>query len=87
VSTDEVYSSVREQVQVNRSDSSQLELRELLQQSAQQNQPALHQLYRRTSANLFAVLLRILNSTPLAEQALQETYIRIWNRASVYQPE
>ncbi len=41
-------------------------------------------LYSATSAKLFGVSLRILNDRPEAEEALQETYVRIWNKAASY---
>jgi len=85
VSTDEVYSPVRGQIRNDKSEAA--ELSELLHQSAAQNQFAFRELYTRTSGNLLSVLMRILNSKPLAEDALQETYIKIWNNADSYKPE
>lgn len=38
-------------------------------------------LYAATSAKLFGVCLRILNNRAEAEEALQEAYIRVWQRA------
>ena len=38
-------------------------------------------LYERTSAKLFGVLLRILKDRGEAEDALQEVYVRIWQKA------
>lgn len=47
----------------------------------------MQRLYRNTSSQLFAVLLRMLKSNGAAEDALQETYIKIWNRADTYNRE
>jgi RNA polymerase sigma-70 factor (ECF subfamily) len=38
-------------------------------------------LYRQTSAKLFGVCLRVLGNRAEAEEALQEVYVKIWNRA------
>lgn len=59
----------------------------LLSQVADKNQHAFQELYQRTSANLFSVLLRLLKIRSLAENTLQETYIKIWNNALGYRPE
>ena len=49
------------------------------------DQAALEELYKLTSAQLYGVLLRILKIEGIAEDALQETYIKIWNKAATYQ--
>jgi RNA polymerase sigma-70 factor, ECF subfamily len=41
-------------------------------------------LYAATSSKLFAICLRILINRPEAEDALQEVYVKIWNRAGSY---
>ena len=43
------------------------------------------ELYRRTSAKLFGVCLRIFADRHEAEEALQDAYITIWNRASRFE--
>ena len=45
---------------------------------------AFAELYAATSAKLFAVVLRILKNRELAEDALQDVYIRIWQSAADY---
>jgi RNA polymerase sigma-70 factor, ECF subfamily len=45
---------------------------------------AFRSLYDETSAKLFAVLLRILRNRSEAEDALQETYVKIWNNAESF---
>lgn len=47
---------------------------------------AFRSLYEATSAKLFAFVLRILMKRELAEEALQESFVNIWNSASGYQP-
>lgn len=46
---------------------------------------AFEQLYKLTSSQLFGVLRRILKTDALAEEALQDTYVKIWNNAERYQ--
>jgi RNA polymerase sigma factor, sigma-70 family len=41
-------------------------------------------LYERTSAKLFGVTLRILKDRSEAEEAIQEVYVKIWQRADRY---
>lgn len=45
---------------------------------------AFEQLYNSTSSQLFGVLKRILKSDALAEEALQDAYVKIWNHAERY---
>jgi RNA polymerase sigma-70 factor (ECF subfamily) len=45
---------------------------------------ALEQLYKKTSAQLFGVLLRILVRRDLAQEALQDVYVSIWRNAKDY---
>ena len=47
---------------------------------------ALEDIYRRTSAKLFGVVLRILGDRSEAEDVLQEVYITVWNRAGSFDP-
>lgn len=44
-------------------------------------------LYQQTSGQLFGVLRRLLKSDALAEEALQESYVKIWNNIAEYRPE
>lgn len=46
--------------------------------------PALENLYRRTSAKLFGVCLRILTDRAEAEDVLQEVYLTVWNKAAQF---
>ena len=45
---------------------------------------ALSQLYDKTSAKLFGVCLRVLNDRAAAEDALQDTFVKVWKRADRY---
>ena len=59
-------------------------LADLLAQTARQDRAAFAELYAATRAKLFGVARRILIRSDLAEEALQETYVRIWSHASRY---
>lgn len=48
---------------------------------------AFQALYRAASPHLFAVLLRILKRRELAEEALQDCFVRIWQKADTYSAE
>lgn len=47
---------------------------------------ALALLYKRVSSRLFGLQLRILKNQALAEEALQETFIKVWKNAGSYSP-
>lgn len=55
--------------------------------TASGDERAFRQLYASTSSQLYAVLLRILRSPDRAQDALQDAYIRIWQKADTYSPE
>jgi len=59
-------------------------LAELLSQCGLKNQLAFKELYDLTSSKLFGVALRILRRQDWAEEALQESYVNIWNHAADY---
>ncbi len=65
-------------------DAAQARLAGLLARSALGDRPAFAELYRATSSKLFAVSLRIVRERALAEEALQDSFINIWNHASDY---
>jgi RNA polymerase sigma-70 factor (ECF subfamily) len=58
----------------------------LLAKIALSDRRAFDRLYENTSAKLFGIAMRILKDRTLAEDALQEIYIRIWQKASSYRP-
>lgn len=61
------------------------ELRQLLAQCSLGNRRAFENLYRKVSGQLFAVALRCMGRRDLAEDVLQEAFVRIWNSASQYE--
>lgn len=60
------------------------ELSQLLSRVAQADRAAFARLYDLVSGRLFGVIGRILPRSELAEDALQETFVRIWQRAQTY---
>ena len=61
-------------------------LTQALVRTGQGDRSAFETLYRSTSAKLFGVCLRIFGDRRDAEDALQDAYVTIWNRASSYDP-
>ncbi len=57
---------------------------QLLSATAQGDRKAFSALYEATSGKLYAVSLQLLQKRDLAEEALQEAYVRIWHNASEY---
>jgi len=64
----------------------EIELAQLLQRCAAHDPAAFRALYDKTSPILFARLLRMLRRRSVAEEALQDVYVRIWERAAQYEP-
>jgi RNA polymerase sigma-70 factor (ECF subfamily) len=60
------------------------DIAELIARTALRDRAAFRDLYQRTSAKLFGVSLRILRDRSEAEEALQEVYVKIWQRADRY---
>jgi len=59
----------------------------LLAQCAERHEPSFEELYRLCSAQLNGVLLRILKIEAIAEEALQESFVKIWRNAGSYSSE
>ncbi len=62
------------------------ELSELMARVAKQDRTAFAEVYRATSAKLYGILLRILRRRELADEMLQEVYIKVWERAGDFDP-
>jgi len=61
-------------------------LLQLLAEVARGNKSAFARLYGLTHAKLLGVALRILRDRALAEDVLQESYLKIWRHAASYDP-
>ncbi len=57
------------------------DLTDYLARTARGDRDAFAKLYAATSAKLFGIILRILNRRDIAEEVLQEVYVRIWQKA------
>lgn len=68
------------------SDSAALSLAAALQRVASGDRDAFEEVYRRTSMKLFGVCLRILPVRQEAEEALQDAYLSVWQRATSFDP-
>lgn len=60
------------------------EIENLISQTALGNRNAFRSLYHATSSKLFGVCLRILKDRACAEDALQEIYIKIWQKSDSF---
>ena len=58
----------------------------LLQACARGDQTALHSLYKGTAPQLFGLALRILRRRELAEEIVQDTFVRVWRSAHTFDP-
>lgn len=59
-------------------------LEDLLAATAKGDREAFQKLYQRSSGKLFGVVLRILKNRQMAEDALQDVYLKIWQKADAY---
>ena len=55
-------------------------------QLQQQDQRAIAALYDQYGAALYGVVLRIVQSRELAEQVLQDTFVKAWRNGASYNP-
>ncbi len=62
------------------------DIADLIARCALRDRAAFGDLYSRTSAKLYGVALRILRDRSEADEALQEVYVKIWQRADRYVP-
>jgi RNA polymerase sigma-70 factor (ECF subfamily) len=62
-----------------------VELTQLIAACAARNAQALRQLYDRTAPQLLACMVRILKRKALAEEALQDVFVSIWQRAGQFE--
>lgn len=60
------------------------ELRDLVRRLADGDRAVFPALYSATSAKLYGIVLRILRRRELADEVLQEVYVRIWNNAATF---
>src|SRR5499433_965219 len=58
----------------------------LLSAVAKGDQAAFERLYAATRAKLYGVVLRILRRADLAEEVMQDTYLKIWRSAGEFNP-
>lgn len=60
------------------------DIADLINRVAIGDRAAFSSLYQATNCRLFAICLRILRHRPDAEEALQEVYIKVWQRATTF---
>ena len=58
----------------------------LLAAVAKGDQEAFDKLYAATRAKLYGVVLRILRRTDLADEVIQDTYVKVWSNAGQFNP-
>jgi len=63
------------------------DIEKLITRTALRDRAAFSLLYHSTSAKLFGVTLRILKDRGEAEEALQEVYVKVWQRADRFRPD
>ncbi len=69
-----------------RADDDRARLAASLTAAGRGDRAAFEEIYKRTSAKLFGICLRIFPDRQEAEDALQDAYITIWNRAVTFDP-
>ena len=61
-----------------------IDLNDLLTRSADKDPAAFKALYNATSPRLFSVLMGMLKNESLAEDILQDSYLKIWEKAKIF---
>lgn len=51
------------------------------------NEAAFEELYKQCSGHLFGILVRILRIEAVAEEALQDAFVKIWQKSGTYAPQ
>jgi RNA polymerase sigma-70 factor, ECF subfamily len=64
----------------------QNEVAGLLARIAVKNEPALKMLYDAIGGHLYAVAIRIVRTSALADEVVQDVFVNVWNKASDYNP-
>jgi RNA polymerase sigma-70 factor (ECF subfamily) len=59
----------------------------LLKATSEGRREAFRALYEATAPKLFGIVLRITRNRPMAEEVLQETFIKIWQNAERFTPD
>lgn len=62
------------------------ELNDLMRRVASGDRAAFSAVYAATSGKLYGIVLRILKRPEVADEVLQEAYVRIWNNAGSFDP-
>jgi RNA polymerase sigma-70 factor (ECF subfamily) len=62
------------------------DLSELLRRASAKDRAAFDALYRATSSKLYGIVLRILQRRDIADEVLQEVYVKIWDKAASFDP-
>jgi RNA polymerase sigma-70 factor (ECF subfamily) len=57
---------------------------QLMKRIITKDQSALSELYQRYSALVYGLALRVLSNPALAEEAAQDTFMKVWNQASTW---
>jgi len=65
---------------------SRQELVEAIARVSRQDRAAFELVYAATSAKLYGIIIHILGRRDVADDVLQEVYIRVWQRASEFDP-
>lgn len=69
-----------------RSEASPEELAGLVRKVAEGDRKAFARLYQHVAPRLFSVILRIVRDEPAAEEALQDVFVRLWQKAGSFDP-
>ena len=64
----------------------QTDIAELIAAVAAGDRIAFDRLYEATAPKLFGLILRMLRDRPLAEDVLQDVFVRIWTKAATFSP-
>lgn len=61
--------------------------RSLMQRVARRDQSALAELYQQYAGLVFGIAMRVLQNTTLAEEVLQDTFVKVWREPGKWKPD
>ncbi len=72
---------------VSDSTTTSADISELLGRIAKSDRSAFAQLYKATAPKLLGIVLRMLNNRAWADEVIQDSYLKIWQKADQFDPE
>lgn len=84
---DMLYSELHVHTGRRKASTMPLDDHELMRRIAKQDQAALAALYQRYAALIYGIAMRVLQNTVWAEEAMQDTFVKVWREPGKWNPD